>query len=419
MEFDVRTLDPTDPTTDPELLRGYLTAVNRGFHENRSGPEGERHWLADVRGNGTRLHGAWLPEGVYGSGTVPVATVVSWLGSLHTGAGLIDLHMVSDVTVSPANRRQGLARTLIERDLAEAAAAGRPIAALTVSEAPIYRRFGFGPSSFFSKVHVDAGPRFAFDYFEPTGRFVHVEPSDLGDVPAQIFDAWHAQRRGSVSRTAFFDAFVHAEWDWKGQQPETGMRAVVHLDEHDQPHGYVLYRHGGWKQDHTVTVESLVSLSPEGELALWHFLAGIDLTDTVKATVPVDHILPWALQDRRCVKRSGPFDHIWVRILDVKASLEARPWYGDGEVVLGVTDHQGHAEGRWAVRVESGRATVVRSDARPEVSLDVATLGAAYLGAVDIETLVHAGQIRGDADALALWGAMSDGGPEPYSLTSF
>lgn len=248
---------------------------------------------------------------------------------------------------------------------------------------------------------------------------MHVEPADLGDVPARVFDAWHAKNRGSVSRTAFFDAFVHAEWDWKGQQPERGMRAVVHLDEHDEPHGYVLYRHGGWKQDHTVTVESLVSLSREGELALWHFLAGIDLTDTVKATVPVDHILPWALQDRRCVKRSGPFDQIWLRIIDVPRSLEARPWYADGEVVLGVTDHQGHAEGRWAVRVEQGVPTVVRSDARPEVSLDVATLGAAYLGAVDVATLVHAGQLRGDADALQRWAAMSDGGPEPYSLTSF
>lgn len=419
MEFDVRTLDPNDPTTDPELLRGYLTAVNRGFHENRSEAEGERHWLEDVRGNGTRLHGAWLPEGVYGSGPVPVATVVSWLGSINTGSQLLDLHMVSDVTVSPANRRQGLARRLIERDLAQAAEAGRPLAALTVSEAPIYRRFGFGPASFTTQVSVDVGPRFKFDHFTPTGRFVHVEPAELGDLPAQVFDAWHASRRGSVSRTASFDAFVHAEWDWAGQQPERGLRAVVHLDEDDQPHGYVLYRHGGWKKEHVVTVASLVSLSPEGELALWHFLAGIDLTDTVKATARVDPLLPWALEDRRCVKRSGPFDHIWVRILDVVRSLEARPWYGDGEVVLGVTDLQGHAEGRWAVRVRDGVATVERSEEKPEVTLDVATLGAMYLGAVEVATLVHAGQLRGDEDALARWAAMSDGGPKPYSLTSF
>src|SRR5690606_34677349 len=197
------------------------------------------------------------------------------------------------------------------------------------------------------------------------------------------------------------------------------MRAVVHLDDDDVPHGYALYEHGGWQDDHTVRVRDMASMTPGGELALWDFLAGIDLTDRVTATVRPDHPLPWALTDPRCVSSKGPSDRIWVRILDVPAALTARPWSADGEVVVGVVDGLGLAEGRWSVVVRDGRAEVTASDAAPEVSLDVSTLGSLYLGVTDVDTMVATGRVHGDADALRTWAAMSDGGPAPYSLTSF
>ncbi|GGD20489.1 GNAT family N-acetyltransferase [Nocardioides daphniae] len=419
MEYDVRTLDPNHPETPAALLRGYLEAVNRGFHLVRADSRGEDVWLSDVRGNSARLHGAWLPEGSYGSGPVPVATVTSWDGELNTGAEVVPLHMISDVTVAPSSRRQGLARRLLSADLAGAAAAGKSIAALTVSEGGIYRRFGFGPATQVTKVEVDVTRRFAFEEFSSSGRFVVLEPAELGDVPSRIFAQWHATHRGSVSRPAGYSSFTHGGWDWSEQAPSKKMRAVVHLDADDVPHGYALYEHGGWGDDHTVKVRDMASVTAEGELALWDFLAGVDLTDRVTATVRPDHPLPWALVDPRCVASKGPSDHIWVRILDVAAALAARPWSADGEVVVGVTDPLGFAEGRWAVTVRDGRAEVVPSDAAPQVSLDVSTLGSLYLGVTTVGTQVAAGRVRGDADALRTWAAMSDGGPVPYSLTSF
>ncbi|QCX28681.1 GNAT family N-acetyltransferase [Nocardioides jishulii] len=419
MEYDVRTLDPNDPETPAPLLRGYLEAVNRGFHLVRADSRGEDVWLRDVRGNSARLHGAWLPAGSFGESPVPVATVTSWDGELNTGAEVIDLHMISDVTVAPSSRRQGLARRLLSADLTAAAAAGKSVAALTVSEGGIYRRFGFGPATQVSKVEVDVTRRFAFDDFSSFGRTVVLEPAELGDVPSRVFAQWHATHRGSISRPAGYSSFTHGGWDWSDQAPSKKMRAVVHLDDADEPHGYALYEHGGWGDDHTVKVRDLASVSTEGELALWDFLAGIDLTDRVTATVRPDHPLAWALTDPRCVSAKGPSDHIWVRILDVPAALAARPWSADGEVVLGVVDALGLAEGRWAVSVRDGRATVTPSDAAPQVSLDVSTLGSLYLGVVTVDTLVAVGRVRGDADALHTWAAMSDGGPVPYSLTSF
>lgn len=419
MKFDFRTLDPNDSQTPPALLKGYLEAVNRGFHLTRVDDHGEKIWTEVVRGDKATLRGAWLEPGEFGASDIPVATVASWRGEINTGAGTIPGHMISDVSVAPASRRQGLARRLITDTLDDAVGQGLPIAALTVTEGGIYRRFGFGPATFKSDIEVDVTRRFAFDEFTPFGRFVQVEPSDLGDVPDQLFDQWHATHRGSVSRNAGYAPLNRGEWNWDEQGPEPRMRAVVHLDDDGKPHGYVLYAHGGWGTDHTVTVRDSLSLTPEGHLSLWVFLSGIDLTDKVKARVSPDHPLMWALRDPRCVRRVGPSDQIWLRILDVVTALEARPWFGDGDVVIGVIDSMGHADGQWAVSVRDGRATVTRSDDQPEISMDVSTLGSTYLGGVPTNHLVHSGRLRGDAAALETWARISDGGPVPYSQTSF
>ena len=419
MEFDYQTLDPNDPNTDPALLKGYLEAVNRGFHLTRVDDHGEKIWSEVVRGDKATLRGAWLKPGEFGASDIPVATVASWRGDLNTGADPVDVHMVSDVSVAPASRRQGLARRIITDTLRDAVDQGLPMAALTVTEGGIYRRFGFGPATFKTDIEVDVTRRFAFDEFTPFGRFVQIEPSDLGEIPDQLFDQWHAENRGSLSRNAGYAPLNRGVWNWDEQGPEPRMRAVVHLDDDGKPHGYVLYVHGGWGTDHTVKVRDLLSLTPEGHLSLWVFLSGIDLTDKVKARVAPDHPLMWALRDMRCVRKTGPSDQIWLRILDVVTTLQARPWFGDGDLVLGLTDSLGYAEGTWAVSVRDGRATVSPSDARPQVTMDVSTLGSTYLGGVATSVQAHAGRIRGDAEAIATWARMSDGGPVPYSQTSF
>lgn len=419
MELDFRTLDPNDESTDHDLLVGYVTAVNRGFHLSRPDERAQEIWLDQVRADGARLHGAWLPSDAYGASNVPVATVASWPGDINTGAQLLGLHMISDVTVSPASRRQGLASRLISQDLELAVSEGKPLAALTVSEGSIYRRFGFGPATFRSKYEVDVTGQFAFEEFTSTGRFVHLEPSELGEVPDALFTQWHATHRGSVSRSQAYEPFTRGEWSWDEQGPEPKMRAVVHLDADDQPHGYALYAHGGWGNDHTVTVRDMLALTPEGHLSLWDFLAGIDLTDRVVAHTFVDNPLPWALVDNRCVSAKGPVDSIWLRVLDVVAALEGRPWYADGDVVLGISDRLGHAEGNWHVVVRDGRASVTRTDAAAQVSMAASALGSLYLSSVPTATLVQAARVTGEPDAIATWAGMCDGGPTPYSQTTF
>ncbi|MBU1801665.1 MAG: sterol carrier protein domain-containing protein, partial [Actinobacteria bacterium] len=54
-----------------------------------------------------------------------------------------------------------------------------------------------------------------------------------------------------------------------------------------------------------------------------------------------------------------------------------------------------------------------------EVRLSAETLGALYLGGIDVATLTAAGRVAGEDGGLEQWSAMADGGPAPYCATGF
>lgn len=425
MPLDHRTLDVHDDSpANRALLKGWLQAAYRGFHQPRAAERTFDLWLEQFRADDVRVRGAWLAEGRYGAGPVPVATYASWPSDLNTGAGLVPVHLVSDVTVSPAHRRQGLLRRLIAADLEEAAAAGFPLAALTVSEGGIYGRFGFGPALWRVDVEVDVGARFRMldrDDAVP-GRMEIVDPRECGELFGDLFARWHARCRGSVRRQSAYRSIVTGEWDWDSQAADERLRAAVHLDRDERPDGYVLWRHQGWERPRTVQAGDIVGETPQVEAELWRFLAGLDLTDKVKAMVSVEDPLPWMLADPQLRSVTGTRDLLWVRVLDAAAALEARPWYADGEVVLDVADAHGHAAGRWRLAVAGGRARVGREEGAArtdDVRLDVAVLGSLYLGGVAVGTLASAGRLGGSAESVEAFGRMADGGPAPFSRTMF
>lgn len=421
LEFEV--LDPQDDSPENvERVAAWLQGTARGFHQRRFTPESQRLWLEHVRADSVVLRGAWLPEGAYAASAMPVATFASWAGELNTGSALLPLHLITDVTVSPAHRRQGLLRRLMVEDLRSAVAAGRPLAALMVSEGTIYGRFGFAPATWRASVEVDASRGFEIAGDASVASFAQVEPVEAWPTLRGIFERWHRGQRGSVARPQYYDAMLGGAWNWEDQAADDKTRGVVHLDETGEPDGYVLYRHEGWDPPYTVTVRDLVALSPQTHLELWRFLGQMDLCDRLRTIGLVQDPLTWALTDPRRRRVTKVEDHVWLRILDVPAALEGRPWYGEGRVVLDVRDPLGHAQGLWSVQASGGRATVTEAPegaGEPELSLDVSTLSALYLGGVGVPQLVAAGRITGSPRALETWAAMSDGGPQPLSLASF
>ena len=159
MDYDFALLDLADDSDEAVARRrGWIGAVLRGFRDPRPDDEMITRWVDHYRNDRVNVSGAWLPEGEFGAGPMPVATYASLDKTLNAGHELLPLRMITDVTTSPTHRRRGLLKRLIEDDLADAVAQGVPVAALTASEATIYGRWGFGPATFNMTIELDASP---------------------------------------------------------------------------------------------------------------------------------------------------------------------------------------------------------------------------------------------------------------------
>jgi predicted acetyltransferase len=77
-------------------------------------------------------------------------------------------------------------------------------------------------------------------------------------------------------------------------------------------------------------------------------------------------------------------DAVWVRLVDLPVALGGRAYGEAGPLVLEVRDAVCEwNDGRW--QLDGG--TCERTDAEPDLALDVGALGSAYLGAVSFAQL--------------------------------
>ena len=421
MDYDFSTLDLYDDTEAARARRSaWLMAVQRGFHSGRPDEEFEKRWLTHVHADNVTCRGAWLPEGEFGAGPAPVATFASFDKTLNAGHEMLPLRMITDVTTSPAHRRQGLIRRLMLDDLADAAAKGVPVAALTASEATIYGRWGFGAATFAQKVEVDTGPRFGLRAFDDPGRVELIEPPDSWSIVKDVFERFHAQNRGSVGWPQFYEVIHTAAYDFEEGGPDKKLRGAVHLDGDGAVDGVVLYKAEGRGDERKIDVTEMMALTTTAGLALWRFLGGIDLAKRVTfGLAHPDDPLRWALTDINAVTYTALEEFLWVRILDVETALTARPWVADGQVVLEVEDAQGYAAGRHLIATQGGRASVTRTQEPAEVTLDAETLGSLYLGGAHVSALNRAGRLHGTDTAVGRFAQMADLAVPPYNLTGF
>ncbi|MCH1865889.1 GNAT family N-acetyltransferase [Nocardioides sp. CFH 31398] len=424
------TLDHLPVTTvDPESEEGlrWLAAVLAGFGEGTVPDELVPLWREDARVDGHTLYAVW-PERSWASDPVPVATYASWAQSLNVGGGrTLPLHMVTAVTTAVSHRRRGLLRAMMTGDLATAARAGLPLAALTATEGSIYGRFGFGPAVRERRLEVQVTSRFALrrEPGEDPGRFEVLPAPQAWPAIQEVFAAHLATTRGAVERPHEYRASLTGLFDIGDRAADPKRRVLLHLDADGRPDGYAVWRPTGRVDGvGTADVHDVLATSPDVELRVWRRLADLDLTERLRVqTAPVTTTLEWSLREPRVVRTTSLHDHLWLRVLDVPAALGARPWSADGTVVLGVDDPLGHAAGSWRVQTSGGRAEVTATEEAPEVVLDVEALGASYLGDVAVATLAGAGRATvpagGDPEALQRWAAMADGGPAPYCATHF
>lgn len=413
-------LDLRDDSDGARLRRsGWLHALRRGFHDGRPDEEFEKHWLTYALADDQDVRGAWLPHGAFGAGPLPVATIATFDKTLNAGHDLLPARLISDVTTSPAHRRRGLLRRLMEDCLADAAADLIPVALLTASEATIYGRWGFGVATQRRGIEVDTRAGFALRGFSDPGRVELIDPREAWPTLLGVFEAFHRSQFGSVEWPSFYEPMHTGAFDFRSGEDKT-LVAAVHVAADEAVDGFVLYKPQEKDGRTAIEVHEMVAVNDAAQLGLWSFLAGIDLSGRVRFALahPRDP-LQWALTDFNRVKTTGIQEFLWIRVLDVPRTFGGRPWSADGQVVLRVDDPQGHAAGTWEVASRGGRAMLTPTDHEPDVVMDAETLASLALGTAPVGVLAAAGRLTGEVEAVNRFAAMADLAEEPYNITGF
>ena len=296
---------------------------------------------------------------------------------------------VANVAVQPTHRRQGVMTRMMRHQIKDVHQRGEPLAALFASESAIYARFGYGVGSFREQWTIERQYTAFAHRYQTDGRFFFVDPQDLTKQLPEICLRSTAGRPGVVQKP------LHI-WERESDAPEhreggRGGLFYVAYEENGRVEGYAKYR----TSPPNLTVQELMATTPEARAALWRFCFDIDLITTTEAERrPVDDPLPWMLADPRRLQRN-PRDGMWLRLVDVVKALTLRRYEDRGPLVLEIQDdscpwNQGRFELEGSAEGASCRATT----AAPDLALDVAALGSAYLGGVSFTTLSQAGLVE-------------------------
>jgi predicted acetyltransferase len=279
---------------------------------------------------------------------------------------------------------------------------GEAVSILYASEYPIYGRFGYGSAVQTSAWLVDVantGFHDAAGGRSGTIDFVAIDAAAL-DTIRDVFEAWRLVQPGEIWRrpvmwqtdlgqagSAWGDA-------WKGF-------LVIHRDEVGAVDGYARYHvDQKWEQRQprsTIIVDEMHGLTGEAQVALWRFLAEVDLVTSLRANRrhPADR-LPWLLTNARAAEPLEAGDGMWLKIHDIAAALEARTYERTGALVLEVIvrdageDDAAARRVRVALDASPDGARAMATDRPADLTIDGAALGAAYLGGTRLRDAVLA-----------------------------
>lgn len=373
----------------------WFQAMVRGFYEPSLGDESlpsRREGFANRRICGLWEDSAADPE-------TPVATASSWLMALTVpGRRSIPAWAISTITVAPTHRRRGIARNLMEAELRTAAKLGVPAAILTASEATIYERFGFAPAAMAADWTIDTR-RAAWVGRRPDGRVQLVSSEQARDEGGH--DIIERARLATPGQVDFDGLLWRRMFGIAGIANPADFRVARYDDADGRHQGIAIYKAITGDHTSTISVRYRGAATDDAYAALWRYLFELDLVTEVTAELrSTDEPFRWQLSDARAAREDHVGDHLWLRILDIKATLEARQFSAPGTFVLEVSDDLGFADGCYILFIDDSRqATLRRLDdaegfgSNHHLQLTVNELAAVYLGATSFDTLVRAGRV--------------------------
>ena len=360
-------------------------------------------------------------------GGAMVATIATYSFQLTVpGGGQVPTAGLTLGSVLPTYRRRGILRAMVARHFEDVLARGEAISVLLASESLLYERFGYGMATRQAQLVIDRRHAALRPSPEDPGRMRMLGAEEAARVLPGVFERVRRTWPGQVGRSP-------AWWEmWLGDPP--WLRGdwerpilVVHEPAGGEPDGYAAYRQRplwtGGLPDGRIRVDELLAESPEAAVGLWRHCLDLDLTVTVELrNRPLDEPLHWLLVDPRRLRTTEVADFLWLRLLGLPAALAARRYAAPGRLVLEVADALVPAnQGRFLLEGgPDGAACRPAGQAEPDLRLDVADLGAAYLGGVQFANLARAGRVaEARSGGLARADAMFATDRAPWCSTEF
>ena len=322
------------------------------------------------------------------------------------GGAALPCSAVPSVGVRRDAQGRGVGRALLERQVREAVDHGDAVLALNASEVRIYGRYGYGPTSTWWSVEAD--PRtLAWREDAPRARPGAVEEVDaatahelLPDLHRRCMGRW----AGELERT---DGWWFAALLPRPDRPDDAVAVLRGEDGEVEAAAIVTVTQGfddvGLANE--LRLRDLVGLDERREGVLLRWLLERRLVGRFEASRCNPRTpLPWMLEDARRLRTTAAADAVWVRVVDVPATVSARTTLATGEVTVEVLDDlvPGNA-GVWRVAADDrGGLRCERTATAPALTLDVEVLAPVLWGYATPSRLAAAGRITvHDAAALA------------------
>jgi predicted acetyltransferase len=379
--------------TEDEVV-DYRTAVAFGFGLDLPPDDGDKRDLYAAIRPASRSIAAFDRDRM-------VATFAGIDFDLTVPGGTVAMAGTTSVTVHPTHRRRGLLTEMMRLHLDQAVERGQPVAGLWASEEQIYGRFGYGQACTGvdttipgNLVNVPPGPS------DVTVRFLSAD--EVPPVLEAVYEQVRPQVPGLLSRTDAWWKLRHL-LDPADRREGASARRFVVAERADKAVGYVTYRHKQEEGDipgGRVEIGELVAVDDEARRALWHYATNVDLYPVVHWwNAPIDDPVAIEADRFRAVTRKA-HDTLWLRLLDVHESLEARGYERDGSLVLDVEDRFLGRGGTFSLEVSGGVASCKPSTATPDIELGVQELSGLYLGGTSAVQLARAGRLSGSPAAV-------------------
>jgi predicted acetyltransferase len=270
------------------------------------------------------------------------------------------------------------------------------VALLWSSEGRIYPRFGFGLASL--RLGFEVSSREVTLPDPKRGTVRAAPPLSVRPQLEEVYERVWRHRPGWSERDATWWSYVLGDpAAWRRGAGERS--AFLYERDGGGVEGYALWRgRAGWDARGpigSVLLEELVAETTAAYLTLWRCFLEMDLTRSVRYYFgAVDEPL-LRLADEPRQLGATVADGLYLRILDVRAALQARSYSVPVDLVIEVSDGLlRRNEGRWRLTADASGSTCDPTSSPPGVRVDIRDLSATYLGGTSLGQLWCAGRIE-------------------------